>query len=158
RGGIYDFETLLKERAPGFAQETVIETRKERHARCQRALDFLGKKFNDAAPDALVIFGNDQRELFNDELTPAVTIYRAKEIQNIPSTHNELSLGLGIAEQGNCAPGGATYPGAPDLADHLIRSLIEQDFDLAQSTALPSNVTRQGIPHAYGFVYHRVLR
>jgi len=55
RGKTYDFEGLLKERAPGFAREIGIETRRERYARCQSALDALGRKFKDVAPEAFVV-------------------------------------------------------------------------------------------------------
>jgi hypothetical protein len=157
RGKTYDFESLLRERAPGFAAETTLETRRERYARCQQALDAVGKKFKDVAPDAFVIVGNDQREIFSDELTPAVTVFRGTEIQNIPDDKPEVSPGLKIAEAGNCPPSGATYSGAQDLADHIIHSLMSDDFDVTQATKLPKECARLGIPHAYGFVYHRVL-
>jgi Catalytic LigB subunit of aromatic ring-opening dioxygenase len=157
RGKTYDYESLLHERAPGFAKEAALETRRERHERCQRALDAVGKKFKDVAPDAFVIVGNDQREIFSDDLTPAITVFRGTAIENIPDTHPEVSPGLKIAEAGNCPPEGATYPGAQGLADHIIKTLVADDFDLAQATKLPKDSARLGIPHAYGFVYHRVL-
>jgi hypothetical protein len=157
RGKAYDYESLLKERAPGFAKEVEIEVRRDRFARCQRALDAVGKKFKDVAPDAFVIVGNDQREIFSDDLTPAITVFRGAQIENIPDKKPEVSPGLKIAETGNCPPGGATYSGAQDLADHIIKTLVEDDFDPAQATKLPNDCARLGIPHAYGFVYHRVL-
>jgi OH-DDVA oxygenase len=157
RGKAYDFDSLLKERAPGFAAQTGLETRRERYARCQRALAELSEVFGKAAPEALILFGNDQREIFNDELTPAITVYRGSHIENIPDERPEVSPGLAVAEKGNCPEGGATYPGAPELADHLVRSLQEQDFDVAQSSAIPRSAARRGIPHAYGFIYHRVM-
>src|SRR5262245_61276394 len=124
RGKAYDYESLLGERAPGFSKEVDIETRRERHARCQLALNAVGKKFKDVAPDAFVIVGNDQREIFNNDLTPAITVFRGAKIQNIPDEKPEVSPGLKIAEAGNCPPGGATYPGEQALADHLISSLV----------------------------------
>jgi hypothetical protein len=157
RGKTYDYESLLRERAPGFVNEVAIENRRERFARCQRALDAVGKKFKEAAPDAFVIVGNDQREIFSDDLTPAVTVFRGAEIQNIPDDKPEVSPGLKIAEAGNCPPGGATYSGAQGLADHIIQSLMSDDFDVTQATKLPKESARLGIPHAYGFVYHRIL-
>ena len=157
RGKTYDYESLLAERAPGFASEVVVETRRERYARCQRGLDAVGRKFKDVAPDAFVIVGNDQREIFSNDLTPAITVFRGSEIENIPDKHPEVSPGLKIAEAGNCPAEGATYPGAQDLADHIIRTLVADDFDLTQATQLPKDASRLGIPHAYGFVYHRVL-
>lgn len=157
RGRMYDFETLVWERAPGFANQTSLEIRRERYARCQEALDALAQKFKDTAPDAVIVVGNDQREIFSDSLTPAITVYRGSQIDNIPFTQEEVSPGLGIAEHGNCPEGGATYPGAPELADHIIESLMDDDFDVAESSSLPKTVLRPGVPHAYGFVYHRLL-
>ena len=158
RGKRYDFESLLEERAPGFAPEVAIETRRKRAARCQRGLDTLAAKFKEVAPEALVIVGNDQRELFGEDLTPAFMVYRGSQIENVPFDANHLGPGLGIAEKGNCPPGGATYPGSPELADHIIRSMADENFDLAQSSVLPKHAAqRRGIPHAYGFVYHRLF-
>src|SRR5437667_3069543 len=71
RGKTYDYETLLKERAPGFAGEITVDVRRERFQKCRTALEALGKTFNEVAPDAVVIIGNDQREFFNPGLTPS---------------------------------------------------------------------------------------
>jgi hypothetical protein len=157
RGKTYDYESLLKERSPGFASEIAVETRRERFAQCRRAMDVLGRKFDDAAPDAVVIVGNDQREFFNAGLTPSITVYRGSQISNVQHL-NEDQPGLNIAEPGNAPAEGATYPGAPALADHLLNSLADENFDLAQSDQTPSGAPRGGIPHAYGFLYHSILQ
>src|SRR5215510_13648110 len=65
RGKTYDYASLLKERAPGFAKEVTVEVRRRRFDECRRALQKLGEKFQEASPDAVVIVGNDQREFFN---------------------------------------------------------------------------------------------
>lgn len=155
RGKAYDYESLLQERAPGFASQMTIEERQQRHARCRAAIDKLTAKFHEAAPEAIVIVGNDQREFFTDELTPAVTIYRGAEIANVQHMHE--SAGLNVAEHGNAPEDGASYPGAPELADHILKSL-SGDFDIAQSNTIPRNAIRHGIPHAYGFLYHTLLQ
>jgi hypothetical protein len=157
RGKSYDFESLLKERAPGFAAEITAATRRERFAQCRQAMEALGRKFNDVAPDAVIIVGNDQREFFNPGLTPAITIYRGSQITNVQHLHEDAP-GLNIAEPGNSPTEGATYPGAPALADHILDSLGDEDFDLAQSDETPSGAPRGGIPHAYGFLYHSILQ
>jgi hypothetical protein len=157
RGRTYDFESLLRERAPGFATEIGIETRRERHARCRAALEALGRKFQEAAPEAMVVVGNDQREYFGEDLTPSITVYRGAEIYNARETH-EPAPGLNIAEPGNAPEDGTTYAGAPALADHILDSLADAGFDPAQSNSRPKGATRPGIPHAYGFIYHTVLR
>ena len=156
RGRTYDFESLLCERAPGFASEIGIETRRERFARCRTALQTLERKFREAAPEAMVIVGNDQREYFGEDLTPSITVYRGAEIYNARETH-EPAPGLNIAEPGNAPEQGITYAGAPALADHILRCLADEGFDPAQSNSRPKGATRPGIPHAYGFIYHTIL-
>ena len=157
RGKTYDYESLLKERAPGFAGEVTVEVRRERFAQCRSAMDVLGGKFKAVSPDAVVILGNDQREFFNPGLTPAITVYRGSLIRNVQHLHEDAP-GLNIAEPGNSPTEGATYPGATALADHILDSLADENFDLAQSDDTPSGAPRGGIPHAYGFLYHSILR
>ena len=156
RGKAYDYESLLRERAPGFAAEVTVEVRRARHAQCRRAMEALGRKFQETRPDAVVVVGNDQREFFGEDLTPSITVYRGQEIINQQDLH-EAAPGLAIAEVGNAPQEGAKYPGFPDLADHILRSLTDEDFDLAQSSARPQGAKRPGIPHAYGFIYHSIL-
>jgi hypothetical protein len=157
RGKTYDFESLLKERAPGFADQVTVETRRARFGKCRTAMEALGNKFNAVSPDAVVIVGNDQREFFNPGLTPAITVYRGSQIRNVQHLHEDAP-GLNIAEPGNSPAEGATYPGATELADHILDSLADENFDLAQSDDTPSGAPRGGIPHAYGFLYHSILQ
>jgi len=156
RGKAYDFESLLKERQPGFAREVEIDVRRERHARCRAAIEALREKFRQVDPEAVVIVGNDQREFFTEELTPSITVYRGQDIRNVQQ-HHEEATGLNVAEPGNAPAESATYPGAPDLADHILKALGDEDFDPAQSSTTPQNAIRHGIPHAYGFIYHSIL-
>ncbi len=157
RGKSYDYEALLNERAPGFAAEVAPDVREARFQQCQAALAALGRKFDEVAPDAVVIIGNDQREFFNAGLTPSITIYRGAEIHNVQHMHDDQP-GLNIAEPSNSPEEGATYPGAPALADHILDALADENFDLAQSDQTPSGAPRGGIPHAYGFFYHTILQ
>ena len=42
---------------------------------------------------------------------------------------------------------------------HLIDSLMEQEFDVSESSRLPKvNGHEHGIPHAFGFLYRRIMR
>ena len=108
-----------------------------------------------------MIVGNDQRELFREDNLPSILIYTGREIENIPLTEEQKSAlppGVAIAEEGNCPPGGAVYPGASDFALALVDSLLEQDFDVAQSARLPKPDGHvHGIPHAFGFLYRRIM-
>ncbi len=156
RGRTYDYEGLLRERGPFFEKDIGLEVRQSRHAQCQRALDILKAKLHQTAPDVVILVGNDQRELFQEDLTPSITLYRGARIENVPSTAEErarMGPGIAIAEEGHCPKEGATYDGAPEIASHLIRFLVGDEFDVAQSSTLGG----RGIPHAYGFVYRRLF-
>jgi hypothetical protein len=84
-------------------------------------------------------------------------VYRGGTIRNVQHL-NEDAPGLNIAEPANSPAEGATYPGATAFADHILQSLGDEDFDLAQSDDTPSGAPRGGIPHAYGFFYHTILQ
>ena len=115
------------------------------------------RKFKETAPEAVVILGNDQREFFDEGLTPSITVYRGAQVRNIQHTPANAPVGINIAEPGNAPSDGASYPGAPALADHILDSLAAENFDLAQSDQTPTAAPRGGIPHAYGFLYHSIL-
>ncbi|HKV05828.1 MAG TPA: hypothetical protein VJO53_12085 [Candidatus Acidoferrales bacterium] len=161
RGEAFDFPRLLAARQPGFAGEVTLPERQKRYDACQRALDKLAAKFAEVKPDAVVIVGNDQRELFTDENTPAFLVYAGSKIENIPETEEakaKFPPGIAIAEIGHCPPGGAVYPGATELAVHLVDALMEQEFDVSESSRLPKvNGHDHGIPHAFGFLYRRIM-
>lgn len=157
RGKTWDYESLLRERAPGFASEVTLESRRERFEQCHRAMDVLTAKFKETAPEAVVILGNDQREFFDEGLTPAITVYRGAAIKNLQHLPKDSPPGINIAEPGNSPADGANYPGATELADHILDSLADENFDLAQSDKTPTAAPRGGIPHAYGFLYHSIL-
>lgn len=162
RGERLDYASLLQRRAPGFAAQVTAAAMSANDAQCQRALDKLADHFAACRPDLVLILGNDQREVFLEDLIPAFTIFTGQEVENIPLSADVVSrlpAGIAIAEQGHCPPGGAKYPGAPAQADAVVASLIAQEFDIATSAHLPNAPGRQsGIPHAFGFVYRRIMR
>ncbi len=64
-----------------------------------------------------------------------------------------------IALSGHTPPIGMHYPGAPDVAQVLVTTLLEREFDVAVSTRIRDDGPESaGIPHAFGFVYRRLMR
>jgi len=162
RGRAYDYEALARERGGGFSSQISVEERARRHAACQSALARLAEKFAAARPELVVILGNDQLEVFKEDLIAAFNVYDGAEIENLPLSEAQrakLPPGIALAEHGHCPPGGAVYPGAPAAAAAIIESLIGQHFDVSRSARLPQGPDRQhGIPHAFGFLYRNVMR
>lgn len=161
RGGTYDYDALLAARAPGFAAAITDAEKSRRYEACQRALDELTRRFRDARADVAIVLGNDQREVFHDELTGAFTVFTGATIANRPHTADEqakMPPGIAIADHGYVPPQTVEYAGAPEIAGAIVRSLIEQEFDIATSARLPDRHGEPaGIPHAFGFVYRRLM-
>ncbi|HYZ14850.1 MAG TPA: hypothetical protein VE591_00560 [Candidatus Acidoferrum sp.] len=161
RGAAYDFPSLVERRAPGFATQATDDVKRERYERCQRAIAELARRFRAARADVAIIFGNDQREIYHEELTGAFTIFNGAEIPSIPFSEKmkaAMPPGVALAERGHTPPGGAVYRGAVGIADTIIASLLDSEFDVATSERIPLyDGEARGIPHAFGFVYRRIM-
>lgn len=162
RGKVYDFDGLLKIRNGAFVEQITDEEKRRRHERNQRALDQLAQRFADAKPDLVIIFGNDQRELFHEDVTPAFLVFDGERIENVPWSDEKrakVDPGVRFAEAGHTPPDGAVYKGAPEAANTIIETLIDNDFDVSTSERLPLvDGVPHGIPHAFGFLYRRIMR
>lgn len=157
-GLTWSFQELVEHRRnERFESQITLDAMCVRHAACQQALDRLAETFAEVNPDVAVIFGNDQMEIFNESLIPAFAVMWGSRIVNAEMTPDHLAkLPPGIAEAipGHIPPGGATYKGAPDLGCHIIRNLMVESFDVAALKSFPIEKT----PHAFGFIYRRVMR
>lgn len=162
RGKQYTFEALLDERRPGFAAESTDAKKREHYDACQRALDELAARFAATAPDVVLILGNDQEEIFRAECRAAFAVYRGAAIRNFPiaaQAQAQLEPGLAVALSGHTPLVGTAYRGAPDVAATLIDVLLDREFDVAVSGQLREDGPESsGIPHAFGFVYRRLMR
>jgi hypothetical protein len=164
RGTEYSFDELVTLRAKDKDWGAVVtpEVWQAKHGKCQDAIADLADRFRAARPDIAVIFGNDQSEIFCDDNIPAFAVYAGQTIDNIPKPAEQrakLPPGVGEAESGYCPPETAHYPGSPALATHIIKQLIADEFDVAQMNRIPTGPRgHNGIPHAYGFVYRKIMR
>lgn len=158
RGRTWTFEELVEHRrGERFDSQIALDVMRTRHAACQQALDRLAETFAEVKPDVAVIFGNDQMEIFNESLIPAFGVMWGPRIVNAemtPDHRAKLPPGVAEAVPGHIPPGGATYEGAPEVGSHIIRSLMADSFDVATLKSFPVNET----PHAFGFIYRRVMR
>jgi len=161
RGKTYDFEGLVKARQPGFADQSTDAEKKKHYDACQRALDDLAKRFRASKPDVVLIFGNDQEEVFHEDITGAFTIYRGATIPNVPLAEEKkkrLPPGVEVALVGHTPPEGAVYKGAPEVAATIIDTLLDLEFDVSVSERIRDDGDRAaGIPHAFGFMYRRIM-
>lgn len=146
------YDDLLAEADPGIKKELTPEVFQRRHDANQRGIASVAAALTKAAPDILVMVGDDQKDLFQDDNTPALAIYYGEQIPYIPRP---------LRVSGTMATAVSAYPQEPiqfpcahDLALHMIGSLMEQGVDLAHCKFFREG---QSVPNAFAFVYHRVM-
>jgi 3-O-methylgallate 3,4-dioxygenase len=144
------------------------------YQRYQAAIETLADSMASANPDAVVIFGDDQEELFFDDNMPAISIYWGDTIPWLPQAYPPIPAAQPAAWGYGSQP--MDYPIESALARHLIDCLMDDDFDIALSRYLATEsggrvgpigyVANQwatekrpyGMVHAYEFVCERVMR
>lgn len=142
-----------------------MEIREQRLRRSFAAIDRLHAAYVAAEPDAVVIVGNDQNEIFS-EIVPAFAVIAAKEIENCPRTAEQkarLPVGIELADHGHLPDERTIYPGHRPLGLHLARQLVARyGFDVTlcheKPTVTGARSLLDGMPHAYGFLYRNILR
>jgi hypothetical protein len=163
RGKPYRFDSLVAARRDEqIGREVTPQIWHRKHAACQAAIGTLADLFRDAKIDLAVIVGDDQKEIFDDDNFPAFSVFWGPSFENIPMGPDllaKLPPGVAPAMPGYCPPDRTAYRGEPNLGKHIIRSLMADNFDIAQSTHLPSGPQGNNcVPHAYGFVYRKIMR
>jgi catalytic LigB subunit of aromatic ring-opening dioxygenase len=149
------YQDLLRRAEPHVAAELTPQRFAARHAEAQAGVDHLKAALRRAELDALIVIGDDHKELYQDDNMPALVVYYGKTIRNVPP--NGFS-GPDWARRANAryyeekAP--RDYPVASDLALHMINSLVDQEFDPVASDRLPEG---KGEGHAFAFVRKRLM-
>jgi hypothetical protein len=174
-GRLTTFEGLLKEADPAIATMVRPDVFQAQYEAIQHGITTLEQTLKDARPDAAIIIGADQEEIFFDDNMPAISIYWGDHWQlkpwtlpdDLPEAYKVSMWGYG-KEARSCAIDTA-------LAEHLINFLTEAEFDISTSRyALPEyggsvgpagylDVKREtkkraiGMAHAYAFVVQRIM-
>jgi Catalytic LigB subunit of aromatic ring-opening dioxygenase len=129
----------------------------ERLRTAHSALDRLSGEIGHARLDALLVIGDDQKELFLDDCIPALAVYYGNTIahQMRPPKPDWPDWFAAIQSRYYVGPGRAEYPVDAGLARHLAAHLVANGFDAAASDRLPRG---EGEGHAFAFVHRRLLR
>ena len=157
-----DYASLLERAKPDIESELRPELMQERDDRCQHAVETLKQRLADAAPDVLLVLGDDQHEQFHEDNMPMFCVYRgatlpvAKRDRARPSEF--AAQGMATTWQQAVGRGDETdldaYPAHPALAGHVIDFLVGEGFDIACSDLLKPEV---GVGHAFSFLHKRLL-
>ena len=131
--------------------------------RCHAAMKQLADTWDNVGADIAVILGNDQNEIYEtDELNPPFMVFCGDTIPNYPQSERcrRKRCRREIAEAGTRTCGRhlhRIWRRSRKLGTHIIKTLIEHDFDVAASKKWPKNA-RNGASHAFGHIYRQVMR
>ncbi len=120
------------------------------------AMARLDRDIGQARLDALIVLGDDQRELFQDACRPAIGIYYGETIRNAAAPEPPPQDWFRRAQQRRMEEGrDAHYPCHAPLGLALIEGLSARGFDI---TAIKALVGEQAEGHAFSFLHRRYLQ
>ncbi|WP_168788046.1 extradiol ring-cleavage dioxygenase [Paraburkholderia aromaticivorans] len=153
------YDELVTERGTPYIKESDPRDFPRLASEAEAALDRIEAYLHAARPDVVLVIGDDQDELFGYDNLPAISVYRGEEIvmKETELPHPKLTWSDKKFWAGYAMDLPRRFPGAPKLADDLIRELIARGVDVATSNDVP-DPQRRAFGHAYGFVYQRLMK
>ncbi|MBB5986710.1 extradiol ring-cleavage dioxygenase [Sphingobium lignivorans] len=151
------YADLLEQRGPLHADRVAPDALETLSRQCQRALDRLKQEIAAAAPDVILIVGDDQSELFGPQNMPVLSIFYGEEVvthdrwgaASYPDWARQMGKGYAMDAV-------YSFPGAPHFARALIEAMVERGIDVS-SAARVDDPHRAGFGHAFGFVIRRLM-
>jgi hypothetical protein len=157
-GRLLSYPEVLAVLGPRCADMISPEILAAKERACSASLDRLADELEQAAPDVVVIVGDDQRELFTAGNQPAIAVYHGDEIVTSDKFgHEDQAEWIKDMGRGYLMDARHIVPGAPTLAVQLIRGLVDEHFDLA-ACACVEDPDKAAFGHAYGFIIKRLFR
>lgn len=156
QGNKTDYATLLAAAPPGSEAMVTPERMGERYDLAQAAMGELRERIRAARLDVLLLVGDDQTELFRTTNNPAFAIFWGSTIRNGAAVLKDGDNWVQRARMWRQEPDGdVEYPVHSKMAEWLIRSLCERDFDIAAMDGLEHG---QFEGHAFSFIHRRYLQ
>lgn len=156
-GRVVSYDQLAAEVCDRYAGEATEAHFVDQAASAQSILDHVASEIAAAEPDALIIIGDDQEELFDKSHMPAIAIYTGEKMltypknalrTDLPEWNRQANIGYGMGTVNQ-------YPSDARLATHLVEALIADGVDVSVASSV-EDPNRAGFGHAYGFILERL--
>jgi hypothetical protein len=150
------YAELEQQADPQMGAQLTPEVFAHRHKAALAQVERLGEIVRSAKLDTLIVVGDDQKELYDDDNMPAILLYRGETIRNVPlADHPGPDWARNASARYFEADEPRDYPVDAPLARHLIDRLMEAEFDLSCADRIAEGY---GEGHAFGFVHNRLLQ
>lgn len=152
---LWGFDELIEARRetdiPGQINDASFA---EKYDTMQSAVAELAATLAAAAPDVLVVVGDDHHEMFTEASMPTLAIYWGESLVSVPKPDSEIFPPAKPAAWALYGTKREVYPCDPKLGRHLIEELNLLGFDVAQFNQQPEGVS---VGHTYTVVRNRVM-
>lgn len=162
---LYDTEGVIKTydehvalAAGKFDQELDENVWVAKHAQALAAIERLGRDILALEPDLIIPVGDDQREMFDFDNFPALSLYYGDEVAIVPPPSREPTLPHEREVRLMQGLDGSVHPGDPAAGRQLIEELVAREFDVAGANKIRDHGPHQGFGHAVAFVLGRLLK
>lgn len=157
-GRFLSYGELLEKVGPQHADVVTPEILNLKAQACNAALDRLADALEAAAPDVVIIVGDDQRELFTAANQPAISVFHGDQIVTSDKyADDDIADWVRDMGRGYLMDDTHVVPGASAFALELIEGLMDENFDIATAARVDDAKTA-GFGHAYGFIVKRLFR
>jgi hypothetical protein len=148
-----NYAELLRNARPGIEDELRLEVLEERHERNQAGLAKLAEVVADANLDVIVTISNPHR-VWPDDNQNVFGVFRGPILPVAIRTGQRFDPDMRFRpESERPKPQIKEYLGEPALANHLIRALIEQGFDVGCTDKMRPD---SALDEAFTLLYERL--
>ncbi|QHF13239.1 extradiol ring-cleavage dioxygenase [Pandoraea fibrosis] len=145
---------LLEKADPAILDEITPAKLEQRHQQNQAAVARLAEVLNQVNPDMVVIIGDDHKEVFHDDNMPALSVYWGETIPYRPTGIMKWKYDPDLDQALWYPQDHRDYPVASQYAERLIRGMMDDGFDVAQSKYFKD---QQAMSHSFGYVYYKLM-
>ncbi|WP_419908367.1 extradiol ring-cleavage dioxygenase [Hoeflea sp.] len=148
------YEALLSKAPEWMPEQLTPEVWQKKYDEIQQSIAKLQDTIKTAAPDVMVIDGDDQDDIFPKDAMPMLALFWGDEVWDIPGPVENLSPSHRAGRWAIHADEPEAYPVDSGLALHMVKSLVEEDFDIMQLT---KQAEGRSLGHAWTFVKRRLM-
>src|SRR5260221_13943868 len=129
------YNELLAIAPPSLRAELAPEKLAKRHGEAMAAVSRLQAALIGARLDAVVVIGDDHKEIYHEDNMPSVLVYRGETIANRPNRTRAAGPEWAKRAFARYHEESETrhYPVHTKLATHLTAALIDREFDVASA-------------------------
>jgi Catalytic LigB subunit of aromatic ring-opening dioxygenase len=157
-GVVRTYDEHVARAAGKFDAELDREVWAAKHALALASIERLGRDILALAPDLIIPVGDDQKEMFDFDNIPALSLYYGDEVRIVPPPSREPTLPQEREVRLMQGLDGSTHPGDAAAGRQLIEQLAARDFDVAAGNKIRDHGPHQGFGHAIAFVLVRLLQ